>query len=491
MNAVLVALLLLPAAPPRPAEIDAAARAALKAWAVPGAAVVIVLDGKVHHVAGYGAREAGKEGAVTADTLFALGSCGKAFTTALIALLADEGKLTWDDRVRDHLPGFRLWDDLASRDVRLRDLACHRTGVASNDLLWFHAPWSGEEGVARLRHLPPSRPFRTAFQYNSVTFRAAGLAASRAAGEPWGDLVRERLLVPLGMKRTTLDATAAGEDADRARPHRLQAEVPVTFAPTHAMTPDPIGSLHASARDVGAWMLFHLGEGKSADGKRVASARSLRETHAPQVVVRQEPREAELFPDTTAMSYALGWMAFDHRGHKLLGHGGALDGQRAQILLAPRSKLGVAVLSNLSQTPMNLALSMTLLEAMLQAQSKRDWHALHRAVRKRRAEDAAKARREREALRRPDAFPSREATAYVGSYVHKAYGEVRVRFRGGRLEWEYRGERVALTHWHHDTFAVDGEMTGEAELTFQFGDEGVRGFRATGQFNGESFAKQR
>src|SRR5262249_43101557 len=271
---------------------------------------------------GYGVRYVGKEGAVTADTLFALGSCGKAFTTALIAMLVEDGKLTWDDRVRDHLPTFRLGDDLVSRDVRLRDLAVHRTGLAPNDLLWFHAPWSGEEGIARLEHLPLAKPFRTAFQYNSVTFRAAGLAAARAGGAPWEDLVSKRLLVPLGMKRTTLDATAADKDADRARPHYLdrRTDEPVPFAPIHALTPDPVGSIPSSAREVGTWLRFHLDEGKTADGKRLVPAQALRETHTPQIVMRQSPREAELFPDTMQMSYALGWIVLDHRGHRLLAH---------------------------------------------------------------------------------------------------------------------------------------------------------------------------
>ena len=127
-----------------------------------------------------------------------------------MAALVDEGKLSFDDRVRDHLPTFRLSDDLADREVRLRDLVCHRTGLATNDLLWYRAPWSPEEGVARLAYLPLARPFRTALQYNSVAFTAAGLAAARAAETIWPELIRTRLLAPLGMKRTCLDAADCG-----------------------------------------------------------------------------------------------------------------------------------------------------------------------------------------------------------------------------------------------------------------------------------------
>src|SRR5262245_53776187 len=148
------------AKPPEARTVDAAIAKSMKAWSVPGASVVVVLDGKTVHLKGYGVRESGKDGEVTPDTLFCLASCGKAFTTAAMAALVDEGKLNWDDRVRDHLPGFRLSDDLASRDVRLRDLVCHRTGLAANDLIWYRAPWTPEEGVARLEYLPLAKPFR-------------------------------------------------------------------------------------------------------------------------------------------------------------------------------------------------------------------------------------------------------------------------------------------------------------------------------------------
>jgi len=484
----ILALLALPrvaaAKPPEARDLDDAVAKSMKAWPVPGAAVVIVQDDKVVYLKGHGVRESGKKGAVTPDTLFALGSCGKAFTTAAMAMLVDDGKLTWDDRVRDHLPAFRLSDDLVTRDVRLRDLVCHRTGLASNDLVWFHAPWSPEEGVERLAYLPLAKPFRTAFQYNSVTFRAAGLAAARANKTTWQELIRERVLLPLGMKRTALDADAADKDADRARPHRLdRAGDPEPFAPVNMKKPDPAGSVHSSARDLGAWLRFHLDEGK-AGGKRLVSARSLRQTHTPQIVIRQSPNEAALFPDTTQVSYAMAWVVLDHKGHKLLAHGGALDGQRAQIILVPEKKLGIAVLSNLEQTAMNLALSFTLLEMMLEEPKKRDWNELHRTVLKKRAADAEKARRERLARRRPDTKPSREAAAYVGLYEHKAFGTVRIRATRDGLVWDYRGEKLPLRHFHYDTFLVEGELAGDAEVVFALDDRGdVSGFTAGGHFD--------
>src|SRR4029078_8059848 len=142
---------------PTPRTFDDAVATSMKTWKAPGVAVVIVQDGKVVYLQGHGIREAGKDGAVTPDTLFCLGSCSKAFTTAAMAMLVDEKKLTWDDHVRDHLPTFRLSDALANREVRVRDLVCHRTGLPTSDLFWYRAPWTIEESVKRLAHLPLSK----------------------------------------------------------------------------------------------------------------------------------------------------------------------------------------------------------------------------------------------------------------------------------------------------------------------------------------------
>ncbi len=179
-----------------PAPIDTAVRNALKAWQVPGVAVGIVHKGEIVYLKGHGLRSLTSADPVTPDTLFPLASCTKAFTTSALALLVEEGKLNWDDPVRRYLPPFRLSDPLADRDVTLRDLLCHRTGLASHDWLWYREPWSPEEAVRRAGLLPLDRPFRSAFQYQSTMFTAAGLAAARVAGVPWQDLVRSACSSP-------------------------------------------------------------------------------------------------------------------------------------------------------------------------------------------------------------------------------------------------------------------------------------------------------
>src|SRR5262245_25267407 len=238
-------LLALHAAPADDRAIDDAVRHAMKLWRVPGCAVVIVRDDRVVYCKGHGVEKLGGDRAVSADTLFPLSSCSKSFTTAAMALLVEEGKLGWDDKVQKHLPWFRLSDELVEREVTLRDLLCHRTGLGAHELLWFRAPWSPEEAIRRLRHVPLSMPFRTALQYQSTAVAAAGLAAAKASGTSWSDLVRKRLLTPLGMKSTCTSFPEALKSGVLATGHRDRP--PHEGATPHfdSEHPDPAVSIYS------------------------------------------------------------------------------------------------------------------------------------------------------------------------------------------------------------------------------------------------------
>lgn len=480
MSSLTLSLLLALATPP-PDEraIDAAVRHALKLWSVPGTAVVIVKDDRVVYCQGYGVRHTDKDDPVTPDTLFALSSGSKAFTSAALALLVEEGRLHWDDPVQKHLPWFRLADDLVERDVTLRDLLCHRTGLAGHELLWRRAPWSPEEAVRRLRHLPLSRPFRTTLQYQSTTFAAAGLAAARAAGTSWPDLVRNRLLRPLDMPSTCLSDAEAARADNRASPHRMSRDRFVEAMPRHdTLHPDPAVTIHSTARDLSKWLRFHLREGKP-----LVAAKHLRETHSPQMVIRLTPEQQAVFPDTTQLTYALGWAVHDYRGLKHVSHGGAIDGIRVHLTFVPERRLGVAVLTNLDRTPMAIALANTLVDQQL-GFPKRDWHAVYRKLQDELGAIARHKFEERLKTRRLNTKPSRDLPAYAGTYDHPAYGTITLALAGGKLTWRWRGEEAALEHLHHDTFLLQTDLIGQEEILFTLDRAGdVVGFRVASDLN--------
>jgi len=456
------------------ADIDAVVRDALKAWGVPGVAVAVVRGDQVVYLKGHGLREIGTDRRVTPDTVFPLASCTKGFTTALLAMLVDEGRLRWDDPVRKHLDWFHLADSLADRDVTLRDLVTHRTGLRGHDLLWYRSPWTPEEAVRRAGLLPLDRPFRTAFQYQSTMFTAAGLAVSAAAERPWHVFVKERLLDPLGMSATVFTSTDAEKSADRAAGHRVNELGNVVTLPTAAMTtPDAAWTVHSTARDLAQWVRFHLGDGR-AGGKRLVSRRNLEETHTPQMAVPLLGVERETHPETVQLSYAMAWVVQDYRGEKLVSHAGALDGIRAHLTLVPRRRLGVVVLANMQGTRMNLALSNAIVDHLLSA-PQTDWNRLYLGLRDREAEKAAERAKAWRASQVRGTTPSHALSEYAGRYEHPAYGTAEVRIEKGVPVWRWQSFSGPLEHFHYETFILHDPTLPDTPVLFKPGPTGEVG----------------
>jgi CubicO group peptidase (beta-lactamase class C family) len=453
------------------AAIDEIASDALKSWKVPGAAVAIVYRDQLVYCKGFGVKELGGRKPVTPDTLFPLASCTKAFTTTAMAMLVDEGKMDWDDPVRRHVGFFRLADPVADAGVTLCDLVSHRTGLSGHDLLWYRSKWSQEEIIRRIGHVKLSRPFRTAYQYQSIMVMAAGRAVAEAAKTPWHEFVQKRIFDPLDMKRACCTTTAALQDPDHASGHRKNQEGKIEVVPWYPMTtPDPAGSVNASARDLAKWVQFQLGDG-TFRGKRLVSARNLEETHLPHTIMRLDASARAMQPYTVQMCYGLGWVIQDYRGHRLVSHGGAIDGFRAHITLAPDDRLGIVLLNNLQGSQMNLAISNSILDLVLGLEAK-DWNTmLGEAVKK--DEAGAKAARVlREKGRRQGTKPSHPLEAYIGRYRDPAYGTARIALDRGKLVWQWSSFHGPLEHFHFDTFTARHEFLGDPLVVFRFAADG-------------------
>jgi CubicO group peptidase (beta-lactamase class C family) len=459
-----------PGAVPK-AVLDETIRDTLKAWEVPGVAAAIVYKGRVVYLHGFGVKELGKPDRVTPDTIFPLASCSKSFTSAAMAQLVDQGKLGWDDPVRKHLPWFRLADPLADANVTLRDLLCHRTGVDGHELLWYRAPWGLDEMIRKAGKLEPSESFRSAFQYQTVLFAAAGQAAAAAAGTAWSDLVRQRLLEPLQMKRTTVTTAAANKLGNLAGPHRRTDAGQVEPIAWYELNePNPAGSVHSTARDLANWLRFHLDDGVF-DGRRLVKAASLAETRTGQMLLRREGATRDLNPDSFQLSYGMGWVIQDYRGELLVMHGGAINGFRAQLTLAPRAGLGIALLNNLDNTLMNLALSNTLVDLYLGLPAK-DWSGFYLEFTRRQEKARVAHDQAFRARRRPNTHPSRALAAYAGTYADPAYGTARVTLEGGKLVWRWSTFRSELEHFHYDTFDAPHPHLVNAQVVFVLNADG-------------------
>jgi CubicO group peptidase (beta-lactamase class C family) len=462
--------------PVEPAAVDRVMQAALTRWAVPGAALVIVHDGKVIHVKGYGRRELGRPGPVTPDTVFPLASCSKAFTATALAMLVDGGQASWDDPVRTHRPDFHLADPGADALVTLRDLLTHRTGVGGHDLLWYRVPWDQDESIRRIGRMPSAGPFRATYAYSSIMYMVAGQAAGTHHPAGWAGLTRDRLLTPLGMTATTLTGPDAAKSADRAKGHRRSELGQVAVCDDYPMpVPNPAGSVHSTARDLGRWLSFQLGDG-TWRGKRLLSATSLAEMHKPQTLIPLDGPAKALYPDTHLLAYAMGWTVQDYRGELLVQHGGWVDGFRVHMALLPERNSGLAILCNLHGTRMCLAASNTLIDLLL-GRPGRDWNAyfgeVEQAAEKAKEDD----QRRRDAGRRPAEKPTRPLADYVGSYEHPAYGTCRVTHDAGKLLWEWSSFKLELRPYRGDVFELRDPTLADPLATFSVAGTGVTKLR--------------
>ena len=440
--------------------IDDLMKDALHAWKVPGAALGIVQDGKVVYLKGFGVRELGKKDPVSPDTVFPIASCTKSFTSLAMAILVDDGKMDWDDPVRKHVEFFHLSDPLADSQVTLRDLVTHRTGVAGHHLLWYRAPWNLEERIRKVGKLELSKSFRSAFQYQSILFGTAGYAVGKAAKTTWENFVKKRILVPLEMKDTTM-TTEPAKAQEHASPHMKNKQGKVEVIPWYEITePDPAGSINSSARDLLKFLRFHLG-----DGKPLVSEANLEETHAPQIVVPRKGFAQIMNPDTFQLSYAMGWVVQDYRGRHMLLHGGAIDGFRAHFTLIPQAKLGIVLLNNLNNTQMNIAVSNSLVDLILDLPGK-DWNRYYLKI---------EAEEERLQKAGPVVFrkmqhkgtkPSRPLEAYTGIYEDPAYGQAKITLEKGSLVWSWSTFKLPLEHFHYDTFIANNDVLTNATFVF-------------------------
>jgi CubicO group peptidase (beta-lactamase class C family) len=456
------------------ARLDGLAEAGLSQSSIPGLAVAVVSHNEVVYLKGYGQRRADSESPVDADTVFQLASVSKPIASTVMAALVSDGTVRWDDPVIMHAPGFALSDPHATRQVTLRDMFCHRSGLAGHagDLL-EDIGYSRDEILFRLRHLPIGQRFRASYAYTNFGLTQAAVAASRARGLAWESLAEQRLFRPAGMH------TASFRHADfLARQNRASLHVKLDGRYTAKFDRDPdaqspAGGGSASVRDMARWLQLHLNNGK-LDGIAHVGAAELEETRRPQI----EAVPAAISPSGRAAYYALGWNAeTDGKGRLMNGHsGGFLLGAATNVLVCAELGLGIVTLTNAWPVGIAEAVNRTFMELALDGEPSRDWLALYQQGLN--AELQASMRGPSDYGVPPAApAPGRQAGAYTGDYQNAHYGAVSVVEEAGalRLLLGPRKTPYAMRHFDGDTFVY--EPAGENAITlagvaFAMGDSG-------------------
>ena len=417
---------------------------------IPGLAIAIVRNDSVVYARGFGVLEHGGSERVDANTLFAIGSNTKAFTAAVVGRMVEDGRMRWDDPVTQHLPDFRLFDPYVTREITMRDVLSHRSGLGRRgDAIWYATPYDRAEVIRRIRYLEPSSSFRSQFGYQNIMFIAAGEAAASAAGSSWDELIATHLLQPLGMGRSNTSVRALEGVANVATPHTLDDGKVVPIAWRNIDNAGPAGSINSSVLDMAQWLRMLLGGGE-LDGRRILAEATVREIQTPHTIAGSGTDS--LFPMRHFSAYGLGIGLSDYYGRKLLMHSGGIDGMLSTVALLPEENVGLVLLTNSDAHSIYSPLTYDIIDRLIGA-PRRDLtaRALENDIAARAA--AEEAEREMAARQVTGTRTSLALEDYAGTYDSQLYGTLDVVLENGRLVATLLHTlRAPLEHWHYDTF---------------------------------------
>ncbi|WP_395337476.1 serine hydrolase [Novosphingobium sp. BL-8H] len=485
---VLLAAIAQPALAAPPPNLDARIEEIREKSGTPGMSVAIVEHGQVVFAKGFGVRKLGSPEKVDADTLFMIGSTGKAFTSAALARLVDAGKLNWDDKVIDHLPDFRMYDSWVTREMTVRDLLVHRSGLGlgAGDLLMVpRGKLSRADIVKRLRYIKPATSFRSAYAYDNILYIVAGAVIEAVSGQSYEDYMRDNVFKPAGLPDATADMAVQLSTPDRAQPHARYGEMvrgtgPMKLLDEHdrlGQAGAPAGLLAASANDLARWLQIQLAHGALPDGKgRLFSEAAGREMWTPVTPIPISPMPAPISGITPGYdAYALGWEVRDYKGAKLVWHAGGLFGFTTIVVMIPERDVGFSITVNSEELEPRMGLMYELIDHYI-GQPAQDWPSRFGEFRRARIAGALAAVQQKSAAP-AKVGPSLPVARYAGNYADPWYGTLKVVPDGKGLAVDFTttpGMTGKLTHYQYDTFIAkfDDPAIEPAYLTFNLDADG-------------------
>jgi CubicO group peptidase (beta-lactamase class C family) len=464
-----------------PADLDAYIARDMKTFDVPGIAIAIVKDGKVVFAKGYGVRKLGDATPVDENTLFGIGSNTKAFTSAALASLVDEGKISWDDKVHERLKGFQMYDPYVSHEMTIRDLLTHRSGMGLGEgdlLFWPHTTFTREDIIYRLRFMKPASSFRSHYAYDNLMYIAAGQIIPAVTGKSWEDYIREKILQPLGMKTTNLSIATFKPGDNYASPHSKVDGKLQTIPFQDLDNAGPAGAINSSVAEMSKWITLQLNRGKfPGREERLFSEAQSREMWTAQTLT---PISAEASPIGVLRpqfaAYALGWGIRDYHGRKLVGHTGGVSGFVSRVILVPEESLGMVILTNAEQGGAFDSIMYHVLDSYFGLPST-DWIPNFKDAEDQYEKAAKQAMAESDKGRAVNSKPSLPLEKYAGIYNDAWYGPITIKQESSGLVFsmDHTPKAIAdLQHWQYDTFKAHwrDRTIEDAFVTFTLNPDG-------------------
>lgn len=468
-----------------PPKLDEYITKVLQTFKVPGMSVSIVKDGKVLLAKGFGVKKFGEQAPVDEHTLFSIASNSKAFTATALALLVEDGKLKWDDPVINYLPWFRMSDPYVTMHLTVRDLLVHHSGIGaySGDYLIFPpSTYTRKEIVSKVARLPMAHDFRTTYAYDNILYLAAGEVISAVSNMEWEDFVKTRILDKIGMNETTTRFSQMKSQPNVSSAHiRYKDTVRVLEHYSEQAigdAGDPAGGIASNATDIAEWMITQLDSGKTQQKIQLFKPTTTKELWK---IVRPIPIEKispEIAPaQMDFWGYALGFRSYNYQRHKIVGHGGKLDGFVSQVVMIPDLKMGITVLTNQESTGAYWSVIYHVLDYYMHNKSF-DWIA---GYKKMMDSSIAKSKSGQIPVILPDEStvkPPLPDEKYEGTYRDAVYGDLSItkESTGLVLRFTHTPQFTAdLKYFQHDTFVAkfrNPDLRSDSYVTFALNPDG-------------------
>lgn len=467
-------------------QLDRMIQQGMEDWHIPGLAAVVVKEGEVVFSEVYGVKEVQTGSEVNHETLFNMGSTTKAVVCMALGILVDQGKLKWEDKVREHLPEFRLSDAYLTEEARVKDLLTHNLGMAGADLLWVLDSTSTKETIHRFAMAKKAYPVRGGYQYNNLMYAIAGEVIRAVSGKPWTVFVKEHLFTPLEMTRTVAKASDIFAAGNYVTPYFYEESQGFIEVPPNLS--DQIGAagmIWTCASDMENYLQMLVGGGVYKEN-RILKEETFNYLFQPHALLTK----ADFYPTTRLtqphwMSYGLGWFQHDYRGRKLDFHTGSIGGLIAIAGVMRDANTAVYVLANRDHAELRHAILYQALDLWAFGDNPRDWNAeilsLYKGLEQRQDERNQKLLENR----KMDAPTSLPLEAYTGTYEHPMLGRVAIGLSSEGIRARFNDfVTFNMVHWHYDTFRTtpDNRYLWETNLVFNLGGDGeVKGMQAFGE----------
>lgn len=456
-------------------QIDELVEKTRAAFDVPGIAVAVIKDGKVIHSKGYGITSIVTKKKVDENTLFGIASNSKAFTAAGLAILVDQGKLSWDDKVIKYLPDFKMYNDYVTQEFTVRDLITHRSGLgmgAGDLMLWPEGNnFTTEDIIHNLRYLKPVSGFRTKFDYDNLLYIVAGEIIHKISGKTWPEYIEETIMKPLQMENSKGNWSRIKDTANVVTPHvKINNKLQTTKQSKNTIM-DAAGGIFSSIGDLSKWVITQLNSGKyGSENKALFSEKQLKEMWTPQTII---PTSTQPPYNTHFNAYGLGWFLSDVKGYKQVTHTGGLEGMVTQVTLIPEKNLGIIVLTNQQSGAAFSAITNTIKNTYLDIPHQ-DYVALYS---KRSQESANKADKTTEEVWettiKNKAIQKDKLKTILGTYKDNWLGEITISEKTGKFIFESKRSpqlKGEIYFYKDQTFAVkwfNRKMEADAFMTFE------------------------